>query len=326
MKGVVLRVYYQTGSTLYSLDAYTEIDETSSVVTGYRRSFAPGFYTVTIHYVKQTVTTTIQVISKDVVAVAVASKPAKDVYFVGDELETAGLTFAYTYNNGDTAVVTYDEAVAAGDALSVDYDFSVPLAESRVQTTFRFETSEGNPIVATFAVWVRMPSVLRVDLIRNPVSFGVTQNVNLLNDPDYVLWTLSFITVWQMAGYFMVLFLTGLVQIPTELYDAAKVDGARSPASLFANITWPLLGPTSFFIVILTIIKTFQVFDIVKVLTRGGPERASEILLYTMYQEGFSFFRMGTAAAIAALYLAVMLFLTWLQTHFIGRRVHYGFQ
>ena len=98
------------------------------------------------------------------------------------------------------------------------------------------------------------------------------------------------------------------------------------PASLFANITWPLLGPTSFFIVILTIIKTFQVFDIVKVLTRGGPERASEILLYTMYQEGFSFFRMGTAAAIAALYLAVMLFLTWLQTHFIGRRVHYGFQ
>ena len=156
--------------------------------------------------------------------------------------------------------------------------------------------------------------------------FGVTQNVNLLNDPDYVLWTLSFITVWQMAGYFMVLFLTGLVQIPTELYDAAKVDGARSPASLFANITWPLLGPTSFFIVILTIIKTFQVFDIVKVLTRGRPERASAILLYTMYQEGFSFFRMGTAAAIAALYLAVMLFLTWLQTHFIGRRVHYGFQ
>ena len=177
MKGVVLRVYYQTGSTLYSLDAYTEIDETSSVVTGYRRSFTPGFYTVTIHYVKQTVTTTIEVIAKDVVAVAVASKPTKDAYFVGDELETAGLTFAYTYNNGDTAVVTYDEAVAAGDALSVDYDFDVQLAESRVQTTFRFETSEGNPIVATFTVLVRTPSVLRVDLIRNPVSFGVTQNV-----------------------------------------------------------------------------------------------------------------------------------------------------
>ena len=57
-----------------------------------------------------------------------------------------------------------------------------------------------------------------------------------------------------------------------------------------------------------------------------GPEKASEILLYTMYQEGFSFFRMGTAAAVAAMYLAVMLFLTWLQTRFIGRRIHYGFQ
>ena len=124
----------------------------------------------------------------------------------------------------------------------------------------------------------------------------------------------------------MVLFLTGLVQIPKELYDAAKVDGANNPMALFAHITWPLLGPTSFFIIILTIIKTFQVFDIVKVLTRGGPEKASEILLYTMYQEGFSFFRMGTAAAVAAMYLAVMLFLTWLQTRFIGRRIHYGFQ
>ena len=134
------------------------------------------------------------------------------------------------------------------------------------------------------------------------------------------------LTVWQMAGYFMILFLTGLVQIPPELYDAAKVDGANTPLALFSNITWPLLGPTSFFIVILTIIKTFQVFDIVKVLTRGGPEKASEILLYTMYQEGFSFFRMGTAAAVAAMYLAVMLVLTWLQTHFIGRRIHYGFQ
>ena len=192
------------------------------------------------------------------------------------------------------------------------------------QTIYFLPVTASLVAMAVVWQWILHPEVGFVAVILS--HFGVTENVNLLNDPDYVLWTLSFITVWQMAGYFMVLFLTGLVQIPTELYDAAKVDGARSPASLFANITWPLLGPTSFFIVILTIIKTFQVFDIVKVLTRGGPERASEILLYTMYQEGFSFFRMGTAAAIAALYLAVMLFLTWLQTHFIGRRVHYGFQ
>ena len=105
--------------------------------------------------------------------------------------------------------------------------------------------------------------------------FGITQKVNFLNDARFVLWTLSFITVWQMTGYFMVIFLTGLVQIPQDLYEAARVDGAKSTWSLFANITWPLLSATSFFVLILTIIKTFQVFDIVKVLTRGGPEKAS---------------------------------------------------
>ena len=156
--------------------------------------------------------------------------------------------------------------------------------------------------------------------------FGITQKVNFLNDARFVLWTLSFITVWQMTGYFMVIFLTGLVQIPQDLYEAARVDGAKSTWSLFANITWPLLSATSFFVLILTIIKTFQVFDIVKVLTRGGPEKASGILLYTMYQEGFSFFRMGTAAAVAAIYLAVMLLLTWANNAVIGQRVHYGFE
>ena len=192
------------------------------------------------------------------------------------------------------------------------------------QTIYFLPVTASLVAMAVVWQWILHPEVGFVAVILT--HLGVTENINLLNDPDYVLWTLSFITVWQMAGYFMILFLTGLVQIPPELYDAAKVDGANTPLALFSNITWPLLGPTSFFIVILTIIKTFQVFDIVKVLTRGGPEKASEILLYTMYQEGFSFFRMGTAAAVAAMYLAVMLVLTWLQTHFIGRRIHYGFQ
>ncbi len=192
------------------------------------------------------------------------------------------------------------------------------------QTIYFLPVTASLVAMAVVWQWILHPEVGFVAVILT--HLGVTENINLLNDPDYVLWTLSFITVWQMAGYFMILFLTGLVQIPPELYDAAKVDGANTPLALFSNITWPLLGRTSFFIVILTIIKTFQVFDIVKVLTRGGPEKASEILLYTMYQEGFSFFRMGTAAAVAAMYLAVMLVLTWLQTHFIGRRIHYGFQ
>lgn len=192
------------------------------------------------------------------------------------------------------------------------------------QTIYFLPVTTSLVAMAVVWQWILHPEV---GFVASILSFlGVTSKVNLLMDSRWVLITLSFITVWQMVGYFMVIFLTGLVQIPRELYDAARVDGAQSGWALFSNITWPLLGPTSFFILILTTIKTFQVFDIVKVLTRGGPEKASEILLYTLYQEGFSFFRMGTAAAVATIYLVVMLLLTWLQNRYVGRRIHYGFQ
>ena len=192
------------------------------------------------------------------------------------------------------------------------------------QTVYFLPVTASLVAMAVVWQWILHPEVGFVAVILE--TFGYTENVNLLNDPDLVLPTLAFISVWQMTGYFMVIFLTGLVQIPADIYDAARVDGARRPLTLFVHITWPLLGPTSFFVMILTTIKTFQIFDIVKVLTKGGPEHASEILLYTMYQEGFSFFRMGTAAAVGTIYLAVMLFLTWLQNRYVGRRVHYGFE
>ncbi len=191
------------------------------------------------------------------------------------------------------------------------------------QTIYFLPVTASLVAMAVVWQWILHPEVGFVAVILE--HLGYTGNVNLLNDPDLVLPTLAFISVWQMTGYFMVIFLTGLVQIPREIYDAARVDGAAGALTLFTHITWPLLGPTSFFVMILTTIKTFQIFDIVKVLTRGGPEHASEILLYTMYQEGFSFFRMGTAAAVGTIYLAVMLLLTWLQNRYVGGRIHYGF-
>ncbi|MDR1275136.1 MAG: sugar ABC transporter permease [Candidatus Accumulibacter sp.] len=156
-------------------------------------------------------------------------------------------------------------------------------------------------------------------------KFGVTAKINWVNDGDIVLFTLAFITIWQMTGYYTVLFITGLVQIPSTLYEVARIDGARGAFSRFWHVTWPLLGPTSLFVLIVSVIKTFQVFDIVKVLTRGGPEKASEIMLYTMYQEGFAFFRTGISASIATLYLVFMLALTFCQAKVFERRVHYGF-
>jgi multiple sugar transport system permease protein len=147
---------------------------------------------------------------------------------------------------------------------------------------------------------------------------------NWLGSSDSVMWTLAVIGVWEQIGFNMVLFLAGLTAIPRDLYAAAEVDGVRSAWSRFWTVTWPLLGPTSLFVLTITMIRSLRVFDIVATLTQGGPNKASEVLLYTMYTEGFTFFRMGYSAAITVVFLIAVVILMLLQTRVLDRRVHYG--
>jgi multiple sugar transport system permease protein len=144
-----------------------------------------------------------------------------------------------------------------------------------------------------------------------------------LSDPALVLPTLAAIGVWQLFGFNMVLFLAGLVSIPRYLYEAAEMDGAASAWSRFRLVTWPMLGPVTMFAVVISAIRSFQVFDSVHVLTKGGPSKASEVLLYSMYSEGFEFFRSGRAAAIAVVFLAFVLVLTLIQSRVMDSKVHY---
>jgi multiple sugar transport system permease protein len=145
-----------------------------------------------------------------------------------------------------------------------------------------------------------------------------------LKNPRTALGTLCAIGIWQMLGLSMVLFLAGLKAVPGELYDAAAIDGADGAWERFRRVTWPLLGPTTLFVTVICAIRSFQVFDTVHVLTRGGPNKQTEELMHTIYAEGFNFFRAGYAAAITVLFLAVLLALTWLQMRAAERRVHYG--
>lgn len=145
-----------------------------------------------------------------------------------------------------------------------------------------------------------------------------------LTDPALALPTLAAIGIWQLFGFNMVLFLAGLVSIPRHLYDAAALDGAQSAWSRFWLVTWPMLGPVTMFVVIISAIRSFQVFDTVHVLTKGGPNKASEVLLYTMYSEGFEFFRSGLAAAVAVVFLVFVLTLTVIKARLIDRKVHYA--
>ncbi len=145
-----------------------------------------------------------------------------------------------------------------------------------------------------------------------------------LSSSDTALLSLAAIGVWESMGFNMVLFMAGLAAIPRELYAAAAVDGARRAFDRFRLVTWPLLGPTTLFVVVLSMVRSLRVFDTVAVLTQGGPNKASEVLLYTMYTEGFTYLRLGYSAAITLVFLAAVLLLMWVQTRVLDRRVHCG--
>ena len=144
-----------------------------------------------------------------------------------------------------------------------------------------------------------------------------------LSDRGLVLYTLALIGVWETVGYNMVLFLAGLSAIPRHLYDAAEVDGARSAWSRFWTVTWPMLGPTLLFVVTITAIRSFRVFESVAALTDGGPGHASEVLVFALYREGFEYFRAGYAGALTMVFFFFILTLTLVQVRLLDRRVHY---
>ncbi len=154
-------------------------------------------------------------------------------------------------------------------------------------------------------------------------AIGVT-GPDWLQDRRVVLYTLAGIGIWQSLGFNMVLFMAGLQSIPRDLYEAASVDGVNNGWDRFRTVTWPMLGPVSLFVIVITAIRSFQVFDTVQVMTKGGPNRATEVLLYTMYSEGFEYFRTGYAAAVTVVFLAFVLALALLKMWFLDRRVHYA--
>ncbi|WP_456835898.1 MULTISPECIES: carbohydrate ABC transporter permease [unclassified Bradyrhizobium] len=146
---------------------------------------------------------------------------------------------------------------------------------------------------------------------------------NWLRNENTVLPILGIIGIWQNLGYAMVLFLAGLKSIPQDLYDAADIDGADLWIDRLRTVTLPLLGPVSVFVVIVVALRALESFDAVKVLTQGGPEHASEVLLYTLYRESFEYLRAGYGAAIAVVFLAIVAALTLINTLVMDRKVHY---
>jgi multiple sugar transport system permease protein len=145
--------------------------------------------------------------------------------------------------------------------------------------------------------------------------------VNWLNDPTAAMVALISVGVWKTFGINMILFAAGLAGIPPHYYEAAEIDGAGE-WSKFWRITVPLLSPTTLFILVLSIIGSFQVFDLVYVLTYGGPLGTTKVLVFYLYEHAFRFFNMGYASAVAYILFAVLFVLTLAQIRFFRNQVY----
>ena len=201
------------------------------------------------------------------------------------------------------------------------------LVHGRKRTRSFYEVVYFLPVTSTLiamaTVWtfVLHPKLGPVNALLEAV--GIERQA-FLSDPRLVLPTLAVIGVWHLVGFNMVLFLAGLTAIPRDLYEAAEVDGCANPIDRFLTITWPLLGPTTMFVIVTTSITAFKVFDTVAVMTHGGPIGASEVLLYAIYLEGFQYFHTAYAAALTVVFLAFILVFSVLQAFVLERRTHYG--
>jgi multiple sugar transport system permease protein len=172
--------------------------------------------------------------------------------------------------------------------------------------------------IVVFAPYVFMSTVVAViwDWIYD-TNFGILNTligvrIPWLTSEQLALGSIVIATVWWTVGYNTILFLAGLQDIPQDLYEAGRIDGAGS-WGLFRRITLPLLAPTMFTIIMLTIINSFQVFDLVYVMTAGGPGTATLTLVQYLYVTSFQFYRLGYGAAIGYLLFAILVIFAVLQ-------------
>lgn len=204
--------------------------------------------------------------------------------------------------------------------------FIAMLIEARPSGKAFYRTIFFLPVMATLiAMSIVWEFILQPDfgLLNQILGYFGIEGKNWLNNRSTVLFVLAGIGIWHQLGYNMVLFISGLLSIPRHLYEAADMDGIPAGFSRFRLITFPMLAPVTLFVVVITSIKAFQVFDTVQVLTKGGPSKSSEVLLFTMYKEAFEFFRTGYASAISVVFLLVILIITVIKVQYFDKRVHY---
>lgn len=177
------------------------------------------------------------------------------------------------------------------------------------------------PTVAISIVWTW---IFREDggLANMVMSLLGLPHLKWISSSDTAMLSVILVTVWKSLGYAMIFYLSALEKVPQELYEASALDGAR-PWRQFLDMTLPGISPTTFFLMIITMVNSLQAYDQIQILTQGGPSGSTRTLLYMYYQLGFQEFKMGQAAAVAVIMIIITVLLSYIQFTASRKWVHY---
>lgn len=177
------------------------------------------------------------------------------------------------------------------------------------------------PTVAISIVWtwIYEPDVGIADHV---LKFFHLPALQWINSSSTAMLAVIIVTVWKSLGYAMIFYITALEKVPKELYEANALDGANS-WQRFRDVTLPCISPTTFFLVIITMVNSLQAYDQIQILTQGGPSGSTRTLLYMYYQLGFEEFNMGQATAVAMILILITVMLSLIQFVVSKKWVHY---
>lgn len=216
------------------------------------------------------------------------------------------------------ALYTVPIGIALGLVLAV-------LLNQRLRGINVFRTMMSSTIAISAAVgaliWLLLlnPSL---GLLNYILSLVGVRGPEWLIQPTFAIIAVSITTIWLTLGTNIIVLLAGLQGVPEEIYEAARLDGARG-VGMFTRITMPMVSPSLFFLLVVDTIAVLQAFTQIHLLTRGGPVDATRVLVYSIYQDAFQNFQFGYASAQAVILLLLVMALTLIQFRFVERRVHY---
>ena len=221
-------------------------------------------------------------------------------------------------NNLLYALITVPVAIGLALAMALWVQGRI---KGRAALRLAFFTPTILPMVAAANIWLFFytPDYGLLNQIIHAFGFA---SINWLGSPSTALPALMAVTIWKEAGFFMVFFLAALQQVPPTLYEAARMENAGRWL-VFRRITWPLVMPTTLFVAVNALINAFRVVDQVIAMTGGGPNNATTLLLFYIFQVAFSFWDTAYAAALSTVLLSVLAAIAFLQFFMLDRRIHY---